>query len=374
MPFARAAIARRGYALEQRIRAGGSGWVLWACFAALVLVLSIDRADTLENVFSVYRDAGLRWLHGEDLYPAQYRFNYFPPSAVFFAVFSGMPYGIEGALWRIANIAVFAAGLWRLGAHGDETATARHFMISTVVTVILSASAARYGQLTLAMSGLMMATATDLEEGHLWRAAIFAALAVAMKPLAVVLALLLFAVYPRARWRVALALLVFFVLRGGDEDNLNVRAAVLHVIGDLLGSVAAVIASIVILTTGWTPIDPLLSLLVALIILRSAWRVVAESSHILLEGSPPGFDSRAIGEHLRATLPYVLDVHHVHAWSISQERPMVTLHACVTENTDATVAVREIKRRLAEDFRITHATIEIEYGACGDDAASHKTC
>ena len=186
--------------------------MLWACFAALVLVLSIDRADTLENVFSVYRDAGLRWLHGEDLYPAQYRFNYFPPSAVFFAVFSGMPYGIEGALWRIANIAVFAAGLWRLGAHGDETATARHFMIATVVTVILSASAARYGQLTLAMSGLMMATATDLEEGHLWRAAIFAALAVAMKPLAVVLALLLFAVYPRARWRVALALLVFFVL------------------------------------------------------------------------------------------------------------------------------------------------------------------
>ena len=206
------AIARRAHALEHRFRQGGSGWVLWACFAALVLVLSIDRADTLENVFSVYRDAGVRWLRGEDLYPAQYRFNYFPPSAVFFAVFSGMPYGIEGALWRIANIAVFAAGLWRLGAHGDETATARHFMIATVVTVILSASAARYGQLTLAMSGLMMATATDLEEGHLWRAAIFAALAVAMKPLAVVLALLLFAVYPRARWRVALALLVFFVL------------------------------------------------------------------------------------------------------------------------------------------------------------------
>ena len=118
----------------------------------------------------------------------------------------------------------------------------------------------------------------------------------------------------------------------------------------------------------------LLSLLVALIILRSAWRVVAESSHILLEGSPPGFDSRAIGEHLRATLPYVLDVHHVHAWSISQERPMVTLHACVAANTDAAVAVREIKRRLAQDFRITHATVEIEYGACGDDAASHKTC
>ncbi|MEO8466022.1 MAG: cation diffusion facilitator family transporter [Gammaproteobacteria bacterium] len=172
----------------------------------------------------------------------------------------------------------------------------------------------------------------------------------------------------------AVNVIVFFILRGADTDNLNIRAAALHVMGDLLGSVAAVVASIVILTTGWMPIDPLLSLVVGLIVLRSAWHVVAESGHILLEGSPTGFDSRAIGDDLREALPYVLDVHHVHAWSISQERPMVTLHACVTENTDATVAVREIKRRLAKDFRITHATIEIEYGACGDDTAAYKAC
>ena len=172
----------------------------------------------------------------------------------------------------------------------------------------------------------------------------------------------------------AVNVIVFFILRGGDKDNLNIRAAALHVVGDLLGSVAAVVASIVILTTQWTPIDPLLSLVVGLIVLRSAWHVVAESGHILLEGSPAGFDSRAIGDDLREALPYLLDVHHVHAWSISQERPMVTLHACVTENTDATVAVREIKQRLAKDFRITHATIEIEYGACGDDTATYKAC
>ena len=73
------------------------------------------------------------------------------------------------------------------------------------------------------------------------------------------------------------------------------------------------------------PIDPLLSMLVAAIILRSAWRVVAASGHILLEGSPPGFDARAVKDDIRAALPYVIDVHHVHAWSISQERPMVTL-------------------------------------------------
>ena len=164
----------------------------------------------------------------------------------------------------------------------------------------------------------------------------------------------------------AVNVLAFFVLRSGDKDNLNIRAAVLHVVGDLLGSVAAVVAALVILATGWMPIDPLLSIVVALIILRSAWHVVADSGHILLEGSPRGFDSRALREQLCASLPYVLDVHHVHAWSISQERPMVTLHACVVVGTDSGVAVREIKRRLAQEFRITHATIEIEYDTCGD--------
>jgi cobalt-zinc-cadmium efflux system protein len=164
--------------------------------------------------------------------------------------------------------------------------------------------------------------------------------------------------------------LAFLILRSGDKDNLNIRAAALHVIGDLLGSVAAVIAALVILATGWMPIDPLLSIVVALIILRSAWRVVADSGHILLEGSPPGFDSRALRDHLRAALPFVLDVHHVHAWSISQERPMVTLHASIATSTDSAVAVREIKRQLAQQFRITHATIEIEYDACGDEPSS----
>jgi cobalt-zinc-cadmium efflux system protein len=79
--------------------------------------------------------------------------------------------------------------------------------------------------------------------------------------------------------------LAFWVLQGGDTENLNIRAAALHVFGDLLGSVAAITASLVILLTGWTPIDPLLSVLVALIILRSAWRVVGESAHILLEAA-----------------------------------------------------------------------------------------
>ena len=145
-------------------------------------------------------------------------------------------------------------------------------------------------------------------------------------------------------------------------------------VGDLLGSVAAVVASIVILATGWMPIDPCCRCSWRLIILRSAWRVVADSGHILLEGSPPGFDARAVKDDIRAALPYVLDVHHVHAWSISEERPMVTLHASVANDTSSTVAVGDIKRMLAEHFRITHATIEIEYGACVDDSHTTRSC
>jgi cobalt-zinc-cadmium efflux system protein len=166
----------------------------------------------------------------------------------------------------------------------------------------------------------------------------------------------------------------FLVLRTGDKTNLNIRAAVLHVVGDLLGSVAAVIAAVVILTSGWMPIDPLLSIVVALIIVRSAWRVVADSGHILLEGSPPDVDSRALCDKLKSALPFVLDVHHVHAWSISQERPMVTLHASIATGTDSAHAVREIKRLLAQHFRITHATVEIEFDACGDEPVGRSAC
>ncbi len=131
----------------------------------------------------------------------------------------------------------------------------------------------------------------------------------------------------------ALGLLVnigaFVLLHGADRENLNVKGAAVHVLGDLLGSVAALIAGAVILLTGWTPIDPLLSILVAAIIVRSGWKVVEASGHILLEGAPHELDTRDIGPDLIANVAGVTGVHHVHVWSITQERRMVTLHACV---------------------------------------------
>jgi cobalt-zinc-cadmium efflux system protein len=171
----------------------------------------------------------------------------------------------------------------------------------------------------------------------------------------------------------AVNILAFWVLQGGDQENLNMRAAMLHVAGDLLGSVAAIAAAIVILWTGWTPIDPILSVLVALIILRSAWRVVSESGHILLEGTPSGVDSREIARDLAEHLPEIEEVHHVHAWAITQERPMVTLHVRTKETSHPERIAANVKRRLADRFGVAHCTVEVEFHRCADDGGLAAT-
>lgn len=160
----------------------------------------------------------------------------------------------------------------------------------------------------------------------------------------------------------------FILLRGADRENLNVKGAAIHVLGDLLGSVAALIAGAVILLTGWTPIDPLLSILIAVIIVRSGWKVVAASGHILLEGAPHELDTRHIGPDLIANVPGVESVHHLHVWSITQERRMVTLHVCIRETQDSDRLVKAIKQRLKDRFGLDHVTVEIERGECADAA------
>lgn len=151
----------------------------------------------------------------------------------------------------------------------------------------------------------------------------------------------------------------FWVLTREDSDNLNIRAAALHVAGDLLGSVAAIVASLVILWTGWMPIDPILSVLVAVIILRSALKVVRESGHILLEGAPGGFDRREVAEALTRDVPGVAEVRHVHAWQVTQERPMATLDLTVAEGHDAETVKQAVREALRESYGVDHATIEV---------------
>ena len=168
-------------------------------------------------------------------------------------------------------------------------------------------------------------------------------------------------------------LLSFRILSRVEGDNLNVRAAALHVLGDLLGSVAALVAALVILFTGWMPIDPVLSVVVVLLILRSAWSVVRESGHILLEGAPDGFDARRVEADLVANVPGVVAVGHVHAWSITEERPMATLEATLAPGTDAVAARRAIKARMEEAFDLDHVTVETEVVEHGEGRSPPAT-
>ncbi len=162
----------------------------------------------------------------------------------------------------------------------------------------------------------------------------------------------------------------FMLLHGADRDNLNIRGASLHVMGDLLGSVAALSAAIIIMFTGWTAADPLLSVVVAGIILRSSVGLIRESAHILLEAAPRGLDVAAIGPDLIANVPGVAGVHHVHAWAITSERAMITLHARLCGDCGAPETVTTaIKARLREQFGLDHATVELETDACADSGA-----
>lgn len=158
----------------------------------------------------------------------------------------------------------------------------------------------------------------------------------------------------------------FAVLHGADRDNLNVRGALLHVAGDMFGSVAAIAAAIIIMYTGWVQTDPILSILVSLIILRSAWSLTFESAHILLEGAPRHVDRDAVTRDLIENVEGVVDIHHAHLWSLDGRRSMMTMHARIRDDALGPNVVVRIKARLHDKYDIDHATVEIEGEDCAD--------
>jgi cobalt-zinc-cadmium efflux system protein len=165
----------------------------------------------------------------------------------------------------------------------------------------------------------------------------------------------------------AVNVIVFLILSGGDKTSLNLRGAILHVLGDLFGSAAAIAAASIILATSWFPADPLLSLLVALLLVRSAWKIMRESGLILLEGAPAHLDRDGIAADVMAHAPGVADIHHMHVWSLDGRQLMATLHARLKAGADAEASIAGIKSRLRVKHAIGHATVEIESGAeCPD--------
>ena len=158
-------------------------------------------------------------------------------------------------------------------------------------------------------------------------------------------------------------LLVLFALGRHDHDDLNAAGARLHVVGDLLGSLGAVIAALAIGQFGWLWSDPAISILVSLLILGSAWKLLRRSAHILLEGTPEG----VVCDEVAATVMRevgLVDVHHVHVWQLAGGRRIATLHVQAPEGGDMNVVLASIQRVLREHFHIAHATVQLEDSGC----------
>lgn len=163
----------------------------------------------------------------------------------------------------------------------------------------------------------------------------------------------------------------FFILKSPSKDNLNVRGAFLHIVGDLLSSIAVVAGGVVIYLTGWKAIDPILSVLIGLVILKGAYGLVKESVDILLEASPAGIESREVEAALRR-ITGVKNTHHLHIWSLSSGIHALSAHVQIedqmTSQSDALLS--EIQEMLEHEFGIAHTTIQFECADCQDVTCS----
>jgi len=172
---------------------------------------------------------------------------------------------------------------------------------------------------------------------------------------------------------VAIAVNAYITLRlRGEEPNLNVRAALLHVTGDLAASVGVVVAGAVILLTGWLYADPLISVGIAALIAWGALRIVVDTTNILLEGMPKGLQLATVQEAI-TSMPGVEGVHDLHVWSISPQQVALSAHIVVAEEqsaADGEHLIRRIEQRVCERFDIAHTTIQVEAcHPCADDGA-----
>lgn len=150
------------------------------------------------------------------------------------------------------------------------------------------------------------------------------------------------------------------------EENLNVRSVLLHVVGDILGSAAVIAGAIVIYFTGLLVIDPLLSVLIALIIVGGAWSIVLETVNILMEGTPSGVNLEKLLADMRET-PGVLDVHDVHVWSLAAGVHAMSGHVVIEDRalSESNLILVMLSRLLSEKYGINHVTIQFEHRECG---------
>lgn len=150
-----------------------------------------------------------------------------------------------------------------------------------------------------------------------------------------------------------------WLLSRSAKENLNIRGALLHIFGDLLGSAAAIISGIAILWRGWYWADPLISVLISLLIIYSAWRLVTDSVNVLLEGTPSHIHPASVEASMK-TVAGVRAVHDLHIWTITSERYALTAHVVVNDLSDGPRILRELRAMLSAQFHLTHSTIQLE--------------
>jgi cobalt-zinc-cadmium efflux system protein len=149
------------------------------------------------------------------------------------------------------------------------------------------------------------------------------------------------------------------LLRAGARTSLNVRGAYLEVVGDLLGSVAVIVAALVIMLTGWTTIDPLASLVIAALIVPRTWALLREAVDVLLQATPKGIDIGEVREHLLSA-GGVADAHDLHAWALTSGMNVVSAHIIMEPGADPAAVLDEVCACLADDFDMEHSTIQLE--------------
>ncbi|MBL8516868.1 MAG: cation transporter [Betaproteobacteria bacterium] len=151
------------------------------------------------------------------------------------------------------------------------------------------------------------------------------------------------------------------ILLRADQENLNIRSAVLHMVTDALSSVAIIIGLVVIHFTSWHVIDPLIAVLVAALITKWSWSLLSDSLHVLLEGSP--IDTERVRAHVKARFPEVVDLHDLHVWQISQRFNCLTAHVLVSReySQQGQALIGRISHDLKHEFGIGHTTLQLEW-------------
>ncbi|EDL66103.1 cation diffusion facilitator family transporter [Bacillus sp. SG-1] len=149
------------------------------------------------------------------------------------------------------------------------------------------------------------------------------------------------------------------IKKGDVKDNVNLRSAYLHVLGDALGSVGAILAGAIMLIFDWYWADPIISVLVALLILKSAWGIISHTVHILMEGTPSGIEVQRVRSELE-NIPGVKNVHDLHIWTITSGMNSLSCHILIKDEEDDQVILQKAIHLIEEKFHIHHTTIQVE--------------